>query len=82
MAYARTNLSGAIGGGSNAPKFYTFRDTGSTKAAIDTDDYFLDLNDILAVGDAIYAHGSDGAVLLAVTAVSATTVTTEEATLV
>ena len=81
MAYSRTNLSGSIGGGSNAPKFYTFKDAASTKAQIDTDDYFLDLNDILAVGDGIYALGSDGAVLLSVTAVSATTVTTEEATL-
>lgn len=82
MAYARTNLSGGIGGGSNAPKFYTFRDTGSTKAAMDVDDYFLDLNDILKVGDGIFATGSDGSVLFGVTAVSATTVTVEEATLV
>lgn len=81
MAYSRKNVSGSIGGGSGAPQFYTFRDTGSAKATIDTDDYFLDLNDILVVGDGIFAHGSDGAVLLAVTAVSATTVTTEEATL-
>jgi len=81
MAYSRKNVSGSIGGGSGAPQFYTFRDTGSTKATIDTDDYFLDLNDILKVGDAIYSQGSDGACLLAVTAVSGVTVTTEEATL-
>ena len=81
MAYSRTNLSGSIGGGSNAPKFFTFTDTASTKAAIATADYFLDLNDILSVGDGVYALGSDGAVLLAVTAVSSSTVTVEEATL-
>jgi hypothetical protein len=81
MAYARTNLSGGIGGGSNAPKFYTFRDTASTKAQIATADYFLDLNDILDIGDGIYAQGSDGAVLLAVTASTSVTVTVEEAAL-
>ena len=82
MAYARTNLSGGIGGGSNAPKFYTFRDTATTKANIAAADYFLDLNDILDVGDGIYAQGSDGSVLLAVVSVTSATVTTEEATLV
>jgi len=82
MAYSRKNLGGNIGAGSNAPKLFTFKDTATTKANIAAADYFLDLNDILAVGDGIYALGSDGAVLLAVTAVSASTVTTEEATLV
>ena len=82
MAYSRKNLSGSIGGGSGAPLLYTFRDTGSSKATMDVDDYFLDLNDILVVGDGIFAHGSDGACLFAVTAVSSTTVTVEEATLV
>lgn len=81
MAFDRTNLSGSIGGGSNAPKFFTFVDTGSSKATIDTDDYFLGLSDILTIGDGIYALGSDGAVLLAVTKVSSTEVDTEEATL-
>lgn len=81
MAYSRKNLGGNIGAGSNAPKLFTFKDTATTKANIAAADYFLDLNDILAVGDGIYALGSDGAVLLAVTAVSASTVTTEEATL-
>lgn len=82
MAYSRKNLGGNIGAGSNAPKLFTFKDTATTKANIAAADYFLDLNDILAVGDGIYALGSDGAVLLSVTAVSASTVTTEEATLV
>ena len=81
MAYARTNLSGSIGGGSNAPKFFTFKDTATTKANIAADDYFLDLNDILSVGDGLYCLGSDGAVLLSVVAVTSATVTTEEATL-
>lgn len=81
MAYARANLGGSIGGGSNAPKLFTYKDTATTKANLAAADYFLDLNDILSVGDGIYALGSDGALLLSVTAVSATTVTTEEATL-
>lgn len=82
MAFDRTKLSGSIGGGSDAPKFFTFRDTASTKAQIAAADYFLDLYQILNVGDGIYAQGSDGAVLLSVLASSSTTVTTEEATLV
>ena len=77
MAYTRTNLSGAIGGGSNAPKFYTYKDTGSNKAAVATDDYFLDLNDILNVGDAILCNCSDGTIILVAATVSSTTVVTE-----
>ena len=81
MAFDRTKLSGNMGAGGDAPKFFTFRDTASTKAQIATDDYFLGVYQILAAGDGIYAQGSDGAVLLSVTASSSSTVTTEEATL-
>ncbi len=81
MAYSRKGLGGNIGAGSNAPKLFTYKDAASTKAAIDTDDYFLDLFGVLAVGDGVYCLGSDGAVLLSVVLSSATTVTTEEATL-
>lgn len=81
MAYSRQNLSGSIGAGSNAPKLFTFSDSASTKAQIATADYFLGAYDILAVGDGIYAYGSDGAVLLSVTASTSATVTVEEATL-
>ena len=82
MAYSRTNLSGNLGAASNAPKFFTFADTGSTKAQIAASGYFNDATDVLALGDGIYALGSDGAVLLSVTsATGAATVTTEEATL-
>jgi hypothetical protein len=81
MAFDRTKMSGNIGSGADVPKFYTVRDTASTKAEIATADYFLSVYQLLSVGDGIYAQGSDGAVLLSVTASSSTTVTTEEATL-
>jgi hypothetical protein len=80
MAYNRKNLSGNIGSGGSL-KVFTYQDTASTKAQIATADYFLDANDIFAVNDVIIAGGSDGAVVLAVTASSASTVTVEEATL-
>ena len=51
MAYTRTNVSGSIGGGSNAPKFFTFTDVATTKANIAAADYFLDLNDAVAVSN-------------------------------
>lgn len=82
MAYDRTKLSGNIGAGSDAAGLYTFRDTGSTKAQINTPGYFNDATDVVANGDFILANGSDGSVVLAVTsATGAATVTTEEATL-
>lgn len=81
MAYDRTNLSGNIGAGSASLQLFTFQDTGSTKAQIAAADYFLDAYDVLSVNDVIIAGGSDGSVVLAVTASSSTTVTVEEATL-
>ena len=82
MAFDKSNFSGNLGAGSGAVKLYVFKDSASTKAQIAAADYFLDIYSILGVGDGVFASGSDGAVLLAVTASSSTTVTTEEATLV
>ena len=81
MAYNRKNIHGLVGGGSGSLKLFTFQDTASTKAQIATADYFLDAYNILDVNDAIIAGGSDGVVVLAVTASTAITVTVEEATL-
>ena len=81
MAFDRTNFSGSMGGGSNSLKIFAHQDTASTKAQIATADYFLDLYGILAVNDVIIAGGSDGSVVLAVTASISTTVKVEEATL-
>ena len=82
MAFARTNLyPTSAGAGAGTPKIYSFVDTASTKAQIATADYFLSAYDILAVNDFIMAAGSDGCVVLAVTASSSSTVTVEEATL-
>ena len=77
MAFDITNLSGNIGAGSNAPKFFTFKDTSSTKLQVATADYFLNANTKLEVGDAILCNCSDGTIILIVTASSTTTVTTE-----
>ena len=75
MAFDRTNLSGNLGAGSNAPKLFTCT-SADAKAAIIAADYFLDAYDVLAVGDIILCTGSDATVALAVTASSSTTVTT------
>ena len=80
MAFNRKNFSGSIGGGSGSLKIFTHQDTASTKAAIATADYFLPLYQLLSVNDVIIAGGSDGSMVIAVTASSATTVTVEEAT--
>lgn len=82
MAFDKKNFSGSLGAGSGALKLYTFQDTGSTKAQIAAANYFLDLYTILGINDTIIAGGSDGTVVLAVTASTSSTVTTEEATLV
>lgn len=82
MAFSKKNFSGNVGAGSGAIKLFTFQDTASTKAQIAAADYFLDIYTILNVNDCIIAGGSDGTVVLAVTASSSTTVTTEEATLI
>ncbi len=81
MAFNRKNLSGNMGGGSASLKIFSFQDTASTKAQIATADYFLTVYQLLSVNDVIIAGGSDGSVVLAVTASSITTVTVEEATL-
>ena len=77
MAFDRKNLSGMVGGGSNAPKLFTFKDTASTKAQVAAADYFLSVHDRLEAGDVILANCSDGTMFLPVTASSATTVTVE-----
>ena len=77
MAFDRTNLSGNVGAGSNAPKFRTFKDASSTKAQVAAADYFLDATDTLEVGDAILCGCSDGTIILIVTAATSATVTTE-----
>lgn len=81
MAFDKKNFSGNVGAGSGSLSLYVFQDTASTKAAIATADYFLTLNTILKVNDVIIAGGSDGSVVLAVTASTSATVTVEEATL-
>lgn len=83
MAFSRDNLTNnGMGAGNGAPKVFSFVDTGSTKAQIATADYFLSAYDVFSVNDFILAAGSDGCVVLAVTAASSSTVTVEEATLV
>lgn len=82
MAFDRTKFSGNLGAASSALKIFTHQDTASTKAQIATADYFLGVYEHLEVNDVIIAGGSDGSVVLAVTAASSTTVTVEEATLV
>lgn len=77
MAFDRTNLSGNVGAGSNAPKFRTFKDASSTKAQVAAADYFLDATDTLEAGDAILCGCSDGTIILIVTAATSATVTTE-----
>jgi hypothetical protein len=81
MAFDKKNFSGNVGAGSGSLSLYVFQDAASTKAAIATADYFLTLNPILKVNDVIIAGGSDGSVVLAVTASTSSTVTVEEATL-
>lgn len=77
MAFSKANLSGNIGAGSGAGKFFKFKDTASTKAQVAAADYFLSIYDVLKVGDAIMCTCSDGSIILFVTASSSTTVTTE-----
>lgn len=77
MAFDRTNLSGNLGAGSNAPKFHTFKDSASTKAQVAAADYFLTAYQVLEAGDALLCNCSDGTIILIVTAATSTTVTTE-----
>jgi hypothetical protein len=54
MAFDRTKLSGNIGAGSGAPKFFTYR-TDDATADVIADDYFAGAANILELGDFIYA---------------------------
>lgn len=83
MAFSSANFYPiSAGAGAGTPKIISFTDTASTKAQIAAADYFLSVYDKLNVNDFILAAGSDGGVLLCVTASSSSTVTTEEATLI
>jgi len=83
MAFDRANFATtSLGQGSNAPKVCTHRDTTTNKAGLAASGYFNGVTKEVANGDFIFANGSDGSVVLAVTSVTgAATVTTEEATL-
>ena len=83
MAFSKDNFYPiSAGAGAGTPKIISFVDTGSTKAQIAAADYFLSVYALLNVNDFIMAAGSDGCVVLAVTASTSATVTVEEATLV
>lgn len=77
MAFDRTYLGNVGPTASNAPTIWSFADTASTKAQIAAADYFLGAYDVLKVNDKILFTGSDGSMVLIVTASSSTTVTTE-----
>ena len=77
MAFSADNFSGSLGGGSGSIKLFVFKDTASTKAQVAAADYFLDIYDILNVGDGIVCNCSDGSIILFVTAATSATVTTE-----
>ena len=68
-----------IGAGKNAPQLCMYKSTGETVATISGSGYFNGLNKTLATGDLIYAVGSNGARLLAVTVSAAGVVTTAAA---
>lgn len=58
MAYSRANLKRIGPQHSNAPTFWSYKDTDSALTAIDASGYFNDAADILQVGDLIYAQAS------------------------
>lgn len=75
MAFDRKNLSGNIGAGSNAPKFYTYNGEDNTKAEVIADSFFDGIAEILEVGSLITATTSDTApVALYVVSISAANV--------
>lgn len=78
MAFIRTDLSGNLGAGSNAPKLHTYKSTVDNKAAIVAADYFLTAYQILEVGDMIMLYGTNGGATVHVTASTSTTVTVAE----
>jgi hypothetical protein len=60
MAYSRENLQRIGPANRAAPSLFTFVDSGSTLAAIDTSGYMNDAADILLPGDFIFAKASNG----------------------
>ena len=60
MAYSRANLQRVGAQNSNSPTLWTFVDSGSTLATIDTSGYMSDAADILQAGDWIFANASNG----------------------
>ena len=78
MAFIRTDLSGNLGAGSNAPKLFTYKSTVDTKAQIVAADYFLSAYQILEEGDMIMLYGTDGGATVHVTAATSATVTVGE----
>ena len=70
MAFIRTKMSGAIGGGSNAPTMFTYVSTDdAVVGGIDQDGYFTDLNKTIKVNDIFAVVGTDGAAMLRVTSI-------------
>jgi len=77
MAFDRTLLSGSIGGGSAAPKIFSYKGSTNTKAEVIDDGFFDTVHQILAVDDQIFASTSDTApVLLYVVSITAGVVVT------
>ncbi len=71
MAFDRTGLSGNIGAGSNAPKFFTYDGSADTKAAVIADSFFDEIADVLAVGDIIISTSTTVPVALYIVSISA-----------
>ena len=76
MAFDRTGLSGNIGAGSNAPKFFTYDGSADTKAAVIADSFFDDVAGILNVGDIIISTSTTVPVALYVVSITAGVVVT------
>ena len=77
MAFDRTLLSGSIGGGSAAPKVFSYKGTTNTKAEVIANSFFDPIYQILAVDDVIFASTSDTApVILYVVSITAGAVVT------
>jgi hypothetical protein len=76
MAFTRTNLSGNVGTGSNAPTLFTYSTTVDNKAAVIAAGYFLGATDMLSVGDIIIAKATDATVMLVVLTSTASALTT------
>ena len=77
MAFEREFISGNVGAGSYAPKFFSYKTATDSKATVAGADYFLTGYDVLDADDAILAVCSDGMIVLRVLVSNSTTVTTE-----